>query len=108
MMFIRRQYDKHLLMAMKPNRKVSLSLEDKRQGRLQRIDTVNITENKLVNDWIAGVDFPLLLFRKVFKNKDGNAGVLYLVCSDLDCDGDTLKTIFQKRWKVKVFYKTLK
>ena len=58
--------------------------------------------------WIAGVDFPVLLFRQVFKNKDGSTGILYLVCSDLDCDGEALKTIYQKRWKVEVFHKTLK
>ena len=108
MMFIRHKCDKHFLMAMKSNRKVSLSLEDKQQGRSQRIDTVDFTEGKPVVGWIAGVDFPVLLFRQVFKNKDGSTGILYLVCSDLDCDGEALKTIYQKRWKVEVFHKTLK
>ncbi len=78
---------------------------------------------------IAGMDFPVLLFRH-FKNKDGSTGSLYLVCSDLSCNGDKLKTIYQKRWesggkvvgkwwesggkvvgkwwKVEVFHKTLK
>ena len=37
-------------MTMKSNRKASLSLEDKRQGRSQRIDTVNFTEDKLILD----------------------------------------------------------
>ena len=95
-------------MAMKSNRKVSLSLEDKQQGRSQRIDTVDFTEDKPIKGWIAGVDFPVLLFRQVFKNKDDSVGILYLVCSDLDCDGEALKTIYQKRWKVEVFHKTLK
>ena len=108
MMFIRHACNKHFLMAMKSNRKVSLSEEDKQQGRSQRIDTVDFTEGKPVKGWIAGLDFPVLLFRQVFKNKDGSTGILYLVCSDLDCDGETLKTIYQKRWKVEVFHKTLK
>lgn len=108
MMFIHHSCDKHFLMAIKSNRKISLSLEDKYQGRSQRIDTVNFTEGKPVKGWMAGVDFPVLLFRQVFKNKDGSTGILYLVCSDLACDGETLKTIYQKRWKVEVFHKTLK
>ena len=58
--------------------------------------------------WIAGVNFPVLLFRQVFKNKGGSTGILYLVCSDLDCDTETLKAIYKKRWKVEVFHKTLK
>ena len=108
MMFIRHACNKHFLMAMKSNRKVSLSEEDKQQGRSQCIDTVDFTEGKPVKGWIAGLDFPVLLFRQVFKNKGGSTGILYLVCSDLDCDGETLKTIYQKRWKVEVFHKTLK
>lgn len=108
MMFIRHDCDKHFLMATKSNRKVSLSEEDKAQGRSHRIDTIDFTEDKPVKGWIAGVDFPVLLFRQIFKNKDGSTGILYLVCSDLECDGENLKTIYQKRWKVEVFHKTLK
>ena len=108
MMFVRHDCDRHFLMAMKSNRKVSLSLEDKLQGRSQRIDTVDFSEGKPVKGWIAGVDFPVLLFRQVFKNKDGSTGILYLVCSDLDCDAEALKTIYKKRWKVETFHKTLK
>ncbi|WP_371924833.1 transposase [Endozoicomonas sp. SCSIO W0465] len=108
MMFIRHDCNKHFLMAMKSNRKVSLSLDDKLQGRSQRIDTVDFSEDKPVQGWIAGVDFPVLLYRQVFKNKDGSTGILYLVCSDLDCDAETLKAIYEKRWKVEVFHKTLK
>ncbi|WP_211824906.1 IS701 family transposase [Kistimonas asteriae] len=108
MMFIRHDCGKHFLMAMKSNRKVSLSLEDKQQGRSQRIDTVDFSEGEPVEGWIAGIDFPVLLFRQVFKNKDGSTGILYLVCSDLECDAESLKTIYKKRWKVEVFHKTLK
>ena len=32
----------------------------------------------------------------------------YLACSDFDCDVTHLEAIYQKRWKVEVFDKTLK
>ena len=32
---------------------------------------------------------------------------MYLACSDLDQHGDAIETIYQKRWKVEVFHKTL-
>ena len=95
-------------MACKSNRKVSLSEEDKKQGRSQRIDTVDFSEEKPIKGWIAGVDFPVLLFRQIFTNKDGSKGILYLICSDLECDAEALKAIYKKRWKVEVFHKTLK
>ena len=33
---------------------------------------------------------------------------MFLACSDLTCDGETIETIYQKRWKVETFHKTLK
>ena len=53
--------NKHFLMTMKSNRNASLTLEDKRQGRSQRIDTVNFTEDKPIKGWIAGGRFPCLV-----------------------------------------------
>lgn len=108
MMFIRHQCNKHFVMACKANRNISLNEEDKREGRSQRIDTVDFPKDEPVKGWLAGVDFPVLLFRQIFKNKDGSTGVLYLISSDLECDGETLKAIYKKRWKVEVFHKTLK
>ncbi len=42
MMYIRHEFDRHFVMASKSNRKVSLSEEDKKQGRSQPIDTVGL------------------------------------------------------------------
>ena len=108
MMYIRHECDRHFIMAGKSNRKVSLSEEDKKQGRSQRIDSVNFTEEKPIKAWLSGVDFPVLIDRQVFTNKDGSKGILYLLCSDLECNAETLKAIYKKRWKVEVFHKTLK
>lgn len=46
--------------------------------------------------------------RRIFKNKDESIGVLNLVCSDINLDGDTISTIYEKRWKVEEFHKSLK
>ena len=108
MMYIRHECDRHFIMAGKSNRKVSLSEEDKKQGRSQRIDSVNFTEEKPIKAWLSCVDFPVLIDRQVFTNKDGSKGILYLLCSDLECNAETLKAIYKKRWKVEVFHKTLK
>jgi IS4 transposase len=57
---------------------------------------------------MSGINFPVLIYSQVFKNKDGSLGKLYLVCSDLNCDAEKIKTIYKKRWKVELFHKTLK
>jgi hypothetical protein len=105
---IRKKCNKHFIMALKSNRQISLSEEDKKQGRTQRIDSLDFSEEKPIKGWLSGVSFPVLLFRQVFKNKDDSEGILYLVCSDLNCDDDKIKTTYKKRWNVETFHKTIK
>ncbi len=106
--FIVHKLNKHFVVALKSNRTVALSYEEKRQGGFSRIDARNLPERDPVQGWIKGLDFPVLLLRQVFTNKDGSTGTMYLACSDLTCDGETIETIYQKRWKVETFHKTLK
>ena len=106
--FVRHDLGKHFVVALKSNRTVALTLDDKQQGRFIRIDQLSWTEQEPIQAWLKGLDFPVLLSRQVFTNKDGSTGILYLACSDLDCDPAAIQTIYQKRWKVEVFHKTLK
>jgi hypothetical protein len=106
--FVREGLDKHFVVALKSNRTLALALEDKKEGRFVRIDQLTWQEQNPIKAWLKGLDFPMLLRRQVFTNKDGSTGVLYLACSDLDCDPAAIETIYQKRWQVEVFHKTLK
>lgn len=99
---------KHFIAALKDNRLVALSEADKKQGRFVRIDTLALADKQAVRGWLKGYTHEVLLVRQVFTNKDGSTGWLNLVCSDLTCDGDTITTIYQKRWQVEVFHKSLK
>ena len=108
LLFIRQDLKKHFIVALKSNRTVALSLQDKAHGRFVRIDTLDWSDPTPVTAWIKGLPFPVLLHRQVFTNKDDSTGMLYLACSDLDQHEDALETIYQKRWKVEVFHKTLK
>ena len=57
---------------------------------------------------LESVDFPLLLTKQVFTNEDGSTGILYLVTSDLTLDYTRLTTIYQERWKVEEYHRSLK
>ena len=50
----------------------------------------------------------VLVTRQVFTNQDGSQGILYQVSSDTGLDQARLSTIYQKRWKVEEYYKSLK
>lgn len=106
--FIRKTLKKHFVVALKSNRTVALSYEQKRQGAFTRIEACDLPEHQPGQGWIKGLDFPVLLLRQVFTNQDGSTGTLYLACSDLTCEGPTVETIYQKRWNVETFHKTLK
>ena len=106
--FIRKTLQKHFVVALKSNRTVALSYEQKCQGAFTRIDGCPLPEHQPVQGWIKGLDFPVRLLRQVFTNQDGSTGTLYLACSDLACEGPTIEAIYQKRWNVEIFHKTLK
>ena len=58
--------------------------------------------------WLEDVDFPLLLLKQIFTNKDGSVGSVYLVTSETTLSAAQITTLYQKRWKVEEYHKSLK
>ena len=107
LLFIRQDLKKHFIVALKSNRTVALSPQDKATA-LRAHRYAGLVRPHAGNRLDQRTPFPVLLHRQVFTNKDDSTGILYLACSDLDPHGDALEMIYQKRWKVEVFHKTLK
>lgn len=105
---IKQEYDKAFISGIKSNRLVALSFEDKRKGNFQRIDSLDLEEGVTCKVYLKGLSFEVALLRKVFTNKDGSTGELYLVCSETEADYDTITTIYHRRWSVEVYHKSLK
>jgi hypothetical protein len=99
---------KHFIAALKDNRLIALSVQDRQAKRFTRVDELNFPEKGIVRGYLKGYDQEVLLVRQVFTHKDGSTATLHLVCSDLTCDYDAVTTIYKKRWKVEVFHKSLK
>lgn len=108
MQHIKLKCQKDFIMGIKSNRLVALNLEDKLKGCFVRIDSLQLEENTTVLVYLKGLDFPVLLSKQVFKNKDDSEGISYLVCSDLKLTYDQIITIYQKRWNVEIFQKSIK
>jgi hypothetical protein len=107
MKFIHDKMKKYFLLALKSNRLIALSKEDKLQGRFQRIDSLDWSGSPICG-WVKGMDIPIILHRQIFKNKDGSEGILYLISNDIELEKASMETIYQKRWKVEVFHKNIK
>ena len=111
MTFIRHDLNKHFIMAIKSNRSampnrqrscrnapafVAISEDKKKQGHFTRIDSLSWSSQKSVRGWLKGLDFPVQLHRQVFTNKDGSTGILYLACSDFNCNVTRLEAIYAR------------
>ena len=108
MTLIKTELKKDFVMPVKPNRKVALSEQDKSQGRSQAVETLAMEAGAAQKVWLEQVAFPLLLVKQVFTNKDNSQGFLYLVTSDLTLDGDHITRLYQRRWQVEEYHKSLK
>ena len=108
MKFVKHELQKDFIMPIKSNRKVALSLTDKQQGRFVSVDTLELEPHTASEIYLESVDFPLVLAKQVFVNDDDSVGVLYLVSSDTTLTYDRITTLYQKRWNVEPYHKSLK
>ena len=102
------KHKKHFIAAIKSNRLFARSLEDKLNGHFERVDALGLKDKECVQGYLKGYGKEVILTCRVFTNKDGSTGTLYLVCSDVSLSGDHIATIYQKRWKVEEYHKSLK
>lgn len=108
MKLVKHELKRDFVMALKSNRKVALSAADKAAGQYQTLSSLIPPEGTVCEIYLEGVEFPLLFAKQIFTNEDGSTGILYLVTSDLTLDYLTLTTIYQKRWKVEEYHRSLK
>lgn len=73
-----RKANKHFIFALKSNRLVALTADDREKGNFVRIDESNLPDNTPVRGFLNDYHDEVLLLRRVFTNKDGSTGVLYL------------------------------
>ena len=108
MMYVKTVLEKDFVMPIKTNRKIALSKKDKLNGKYVTVSGLELKENGKQEIYLEGVSFPLILIKQIFKNEDSSQGVLYLVSSDLTLTYDKITAIYQKRWKVEEYHKSLK
>lgn len=99
---------KDFIAALKSNRLFAKSLNDKYNGDFISVRELNLSDKESTRGYIKGYDNEVMIVRRIFTNKDGSISVLNLICSDTNLDGTTVSTIYEKRWKVEEFHKSLK
>nr|WP_162549923.1 transposase [Hymenobacter nivis] len=87
---------------------MALSEAARAQGQFQPVQSLVFAGTQPLHVYLRAVQEAVLVTRQVFTNQDGSQGILYLVSSDTDLDQAQLTTIYQRRWKVEEYHKSLK
>ncbi len=99
---------KHFIFALKSNRTFAKSKEDKLRGVFHAVESLAWEENTTKTGYLKGMNMTVRITRQIFTNGDDSQGVLYLATSDLTLGHTDITTIYQKRWKVEEYHKSVK
>ena len=99
---------KHFIFDLKSNRTIALTMEAKRKGKFQTVQSLDWEEGVIKTGYLKGMDIPVSVARQVFTNEDDSTGTLYLATDDLTLGQTDVTTIYQKRWTVEEYHKSTK
>jgi hypothetical protein len=90
------------------NRLAAASEREREQGRFVRIARMEIVDEEPIPVYLKDLRFQVIFYKQVFKNREGSAGVWYLVTNDETMSGDQLKSLYKKGWSVEVYHESIK
>ena len=108
LVFIKLKAKRDFIVPLKSNRRVALSEVAKKRGQWTTLETLDWTTDAPLTLHLESVPFALQVSRQVCTNADGSQSILYLATSDLDRTAPDLLSIYQTRWKVEEYHKSLK
>lgn len=107
MKYVFQQCETHFIMALKSNRLAARSEKEVKAGNFRPIEKLKLGK-RAVKLYLKGLDFPVLVVKKVFKNGDKSSGTLYLASSDLELGYEQILSLYKRRWKIEEYHKSLK
>ena len=106
--FVVKDLKRHCVFAVECSRTVAGSEEARQKGQFTRLDALAFVGTQPLRVFLRSVPTAVLVVKQVFTNKDGSSGTMYLLSSDTSLTGEQLTTIYQRRWKVEEYHKSLK
>lgn len=99
---------KHFIFALKSNRTFASSKDNKQKGVFIAVKDLEWEDSTLKTGYLRGMDMPVSITRQSFTNEDKSIGTIYLATSDLTLNHTDIVTIYQKRWNVEEYHKSMK
>lgn len=106
--FIKKDCKRDFIVPLKKNRQVALSEGEKNRGQYVSIGSLKLEPGSRLRVYLKEIDFPVTLIKDVFINGDDSEAIQYLVCSDLTTTYQQIITLYQRRWKVEEYHRSLK
>ncbi|MRN51395.1 transposase, partial [Brucella sp. 10RB9214] len=106
-----RFFNKHKLsyvIGIANNRLVAKSKANALAGNYCRLDELGLLENETIKIYLKDIKYSLVVTRQVFKNGDNSTGEIYLITNDLNLESNHIKDIYQKRWNIEVYHRSIK
>lgn len=100
--------NKFFIFDLQSNRLASLSEDNRKKGSWTNINELAILNNVPVKVWLKDLEFPVLITKQVFTNKDLSTGVRFLVSNDFSLTDELFTTVYKKRWSVEEYHKSIK
>jgi len=97
---------KYFIFDLKVNRLAIIG--NRNNSNWQRIDQLPLQPHVPTMVWLKDLDRKVLLIKQVFTNKDSSVGTRYLVSNNLNLTSADFKYLYQKRWSVEEYHKSLK
>jgi len=111
MIFVQKRLNKHFVMPIKTNRQIRIYQEFKKENEkmeFQSVELFDLLEDVTYIIQIKGLPFTVNLIRHIYRNEDGSEGVVHLVTNDQNLRGLDVLKIYQRRWKIEPYHKSLK
>jgi hypothetical protein len=80
------KHKKYFIAALKYNRLFATSLNNQYNDKFTILSALNLSDKQSIRSYINGYDKEVIIVRRIFTKKDGNTGILSLICSETNLD----------------------
>lgn len=108
MEFIHYELKKCFVFGIKSNRLIAFSEIERKKGEYHNLNSIRFQDGEKRVVYLKDLAFPVALVTKIFKNEDGSEGILHIVTNDLDNDASRIYEVYQKRWRIEEYHKSIK
>lgn len=108
MEFIHYEQKKFFVFGIKSNRLIALSEEERKKGQYHNLNSLSFQDGEKRIVYLKDLAFPVGLVTKIFRNEDGSTGILHIVTNDLKSDAGRIYEVYQKRWRIEEYHKSIK